>query len=129
MTVAGTRALAGLLLARVTTTPLCGAGPFRKAVPVVVRPPITVGDFNVSDESAILTGLTVITAVLVTPEYVALMFPEVAAPTGTLVTGKLPSSPVPERLRQMELPLRDLRSRARSRFLPRVPAQSNRRSP
>jgi len=52
VTVAGTRALAGLLLTRVTTTPVCGAGSFRRTVPVVVRPPITVGDFNVNDESA-----------------------------------------------------------------------------
>ena len=70
-TLAGTFAMEGLLLVRLTATPPTGAGPLRVTVPVEEFPPLTdVGD-SVREER--LGGLTVIVVVLVTVRYEAEM--------------------------------------------------------
>lgn len=65
VTVAGTCPAEVLLLDRLTTAPLAGAGPFRVTVPVEEVPPITVLGLNVT---VLTTGaVTVSEAVLVVP--------------------------------------------------------------
>lgn len=68
VTLAGTIALVGLLLASVTTTGLT-AGLFNVTVPTELEPPTTVVGFKVRLEStAGAAGLTVMVADLFTPE-------------------------------------------------------------
>lgn len=49
VTFAGTLAAPGLLLDKLTTAPLAGAGPVRVTVPVDKVPPITVVGFSVTE--------------------------------------------------------------------------------
>ena len=65
VTDAGTVAAAVLLLVRVTTAPPAGALPFSVTVAVLFAAPVTVAGFSETEESA--GGLTVSTAVLLTP--------------------------------------------------------------
>ena len=63
-TLAGTFAMEGLLLVRLTATPPIGAGPLRVTVPVEELPPLT----DVGDKASVerFGGFTVIVVVLVT---------------------------------------------------------------
>src|SRR5271165_4366901 len=79
VTLAGTWAAAVLLLDRVTTAPLAGAGPFSVTVPVEVFPPTTEVGFRVTELST--AAVTVRVAVRVAP-YVPEMVDEVLAATG-----------------------------------------------
>lgn len=68
VTVAGTVALAGLLLLRLTVIPPGGATLVNVTVPTELVPPITVDGFSATDESAGGgAGLTVMVADLFTP--------------------------------------------------------------
>jgi len=65
VTFAGTRAAAVLLLERVTTAPLAGAGPFKVTVPVEDVPPITELGFRLTELR--VAAVTVKVAVLAAP--------------------------------------------------------------
>ena len=68
VTLAGTAATLGLLLARETTAPPLGAGPLRVTVPVEdCVPPVTLVGFSVSDDRVAVGGVTVSDAVLLAP--------------------------------------------------------------
>ena len=68
VTLAGTAAILGLLLARETTAPPLGAGPLRVTVPVEdCVPPVTLVGFSVSDDRVAVGGVTVSDAVLLAP--------------------------------------------------------------
>ena len=68
VTVAGTVALAGLLLARLTIRPPGGATLVSVTVPTELVPPTTVDGFSTTDESAAEgAGFTVMVADLLTP--------------------------------------------------------------
>ena len=69
VTVAGTLAMEGLLLARLTVRPPEGASPLRVTVPVEGLPPVTLVGASVKVER--LGALIVTSVVLVTPEYEA----------------------------------------------------------
>lgn len=66
MTFAGTAALLGLLLLKVTTIPVAGAGPVKVTLPTELVPPLSMAGFKVTEASA--AGLTDKFAVFVTPE-------------------------------------------------------------
>jgi hypothetical protein len=78
----GTVATPMLLLVRVTVTPPVGAAAVSRAVPVAVAPAVTVVGLSVTDDSAITAGLTVRTAVFVTPLYAAEIVAVAVAVTG-----------------------------------------------
>jgi hypothetical protein len=80
---AGTLATVALLLVSFTTTPPVGAAPVRVTVPVLDVPAVTDVGLSVTDDSA--GGLTVSTAVLLTPLYVAVIVTDVAVVTALLV--------------------------------------------
>ena len=79
-TLAGTFAMEGLLLVRLTETPPTGAGPLSVTVPVEELPPLTVVGDNVREER--LGGFTVIVVVLVTVRYDAEMVATLREDTG-----------------------------------------------
>jgi hypothetical protein len=86
VTEAGTIAAAVLPLARETTTPAVGAGPFKVTVPVELVPPITVVGLRPRLDN---TGaLTVRIACLVLPAYDAVITGDVFDATGDVVIGK-----------------------------------------
>src|SRR6266513_182170 len=90
VTLGGTLARVELLLARFTNTPPVGAALVRFTVPVEVEPPTTVDGLSVRDESAAGAGaFTVSAADLLTPAYVAVMFPALVALTEVVFTVKL----------------------------------------
>lgn len=90
VTLGGTLARVELLLARFTTAPPVGAALVRFTVPVEVEPPTTVDGLSVRDESAAGAGaFTVSAADLLTPAYVAVMFPALVALTEVVFTVKL----------------------------------------
>lgn len=82
VTVPGTLAVAGLLLASVITTPPVGAGPVRVTVPVDGVPPETVVGFNARLERA--GGITVIVACLIILAKLAVMITAVRRATGVV---------------------------------------------
>lgn len=88
MTMPGTVATDGLLVARVTEIPPGGAGALRMTVPVAFVPPRTVAGVIVIDcksGGALGSGLTLTKIDLVTPPAVAKTFPPVGRPITELV--------------------------------------------
>src|SRR5206468_11104086 len=81
VTLVGTVATAVLLLARVTTAPPVGAAALKVTVPVEVLPPATVAGLRFSEER-VVAGVTVSTAELLTPPYVAEIVTAIGAATG-----------------------------------------------
>jgi hypothetical protein len=67
VTVGGTVATLVLLLDRETSAPSLGAGPLSVTVPVEELPPVTLAGLRLSDERVGAGGVTVSTAVWVTP--------------------------------------------------------------
>jgi hypothetical protein len=92
-TLAGTVAMAVLLLESATTTPPDGAAPVNTTVPREVPPPVTVVGLRASDERVTAggggaTGETVSVAVLMTPPNDPEMVTEVDVATEAVVTVK-----------------------------------------
>src|SRR5437588_629199 len=86
VTLAGTAATLGLLLARETTAPPLGDGPLRVTVPVEdCVPPVTLVGFSVSDDRVVVGGVTVRCAVLLAPPYDAERVTAVDATTALVV--------------------------------------------
>ena len=88
LTMPGTLAALGLLVASVTEIPPAGAGELKNTVPVAFVPPLTVVGLIVIDcrsGGAFGWGLTLTKMDLVTPPAVAKTFPPVGSPVTVLV--------------------------------------------
>jgi hypothetical protein len=94
VTLTGTAAAAALVLAKVTTAPFAGAGPFNVTVPVeLAAPPITAVGFSTTDVTAVAGGtggftVNVAAAVPFNADE-AVIVTMVCAATARLVTGKV----------------------------------------
>jgi len=87
VTLAGTAATAGLVLESVTTASPAGAGALRVTVPVEAVPPVTLVGLRLKEER-VVAGVTVSTAELLAPPYVAEIVTVVEAITELVDTVK-----------------------------------------